>query len=67
MCEEDFKYLAISQFGDWKNFIITRYLRTELELGTTQQVTTSLHKIQEVKDEECQDEPASMLVMTEEE
>jgi len=42
MCEEDFKYLAISNFGDWKNFIITRYLRTELELGTTEHAQPNL-------------------------
>ena len=67
MCEEDFKYLAISNFGDWKNFIITRYLRTELEMGTTEPAQPSLQRIQEVGDEDKQDEPASMLVITEEE
>mgnify|MGYP000096933429 FL=1 len=67
MCEDDFKYLAISHFSDWKNFVITRYLRNELDMGTTDQV---LQRIQEAtkQDEDCPDEPpASMIVMSEEE
>jgi hypothetical protein len=39
MCEDDFKYLAISHFGDWKNFVITRYLRNELDMGAATDLT----------------------------
>jgi hypothetical protein len=32
LCEDDLKYLAASQFQEWKNFVITRYFRGELEI-----------------------------------
>jgi hypothetical protein len=30
--EDDVRYLAQSQFADWKNFVMMRHLRVELEI-----------------------------------
>lgn len=46
LCEDDLRYLASSQFADWKNFIIMRYLRTELN------IEKPLQRIQEAETKE---------------
>lgn len=50
MCEDDFKYLAVSHFADWKNFVIMRYLRTELDMGNQEKPLTRIVEA-ETKDE----------------
>lgn len=46
LCEDDFRYLSSTQFADWKNFIITRYLRSELDIGNDK----PLHRIAEAEE-----------------
>jgi hypothetical protein len=50
LCEDDLRYLAESKFKDWKNFVITRYLRQELG------IEKPLQRIQETRDEEQDDD-----------
>jgi hypothetical protein len=33
LSEEDLRYLAGKNFADWKNFVITRHFRMELDIG----------------------------------
>jgi hypothetical protein len=33
LSEEDLRYIASKNFADWKNFIITRHFRLELDIG----------------------------------
>ncbi len=33
LSEEDLRYLASKNFVDWKNFVITRHYRMELDIG----------------------------------
>jgi hypothetical protein len=42
--EEDMRYLVATQFAEWKNFVITRHFRLELDIGQEQ----PLPKIAEV-------------------
>ena len=34
--EEDMRYLVATQFAEWKNFVITRHFRLELDIGQEQ-------------------------------
>jgi len=53
LSEEDLRYLASRNFADWKNFVITRHFRLELDIGHEK----PLQKINEVtrQDEDLDD------------
>lgn len=51
LCEDDFRYLSVSQFKDWKNFVILRYLRAELDVQTTDN-----NPLQRIAEAETKDE-----------
>lgn len=36
LIEEDIRYLVATQFAEWKNFVITRHFRLELDIGHEQ-------------------------------
>jgi hypothetical protein len=57
LCEDDFKYLASTKFVDWKNFIITRYLRIELDIGQEKplQKISEANKMEESDDFDMND------------
>lgn len=50
LCEEDVKYLTQSQFQDWKNYVIMRYMRTELD------VVQSVEALQSINEATTKDE-----------
>jgi hypothetical protein len=51
LCEDDLKYLTSSQFADWKNFVITRYLRNELDIENPLQRIAEAETRDELEDD----------------
>lgn len=69
LCEEDLKYLAASQFQEWKNFLINRYFRGELEIQekslmkiveATRQDEQDIENVQEARDRLTEEEKAKI-------
>ena len=46
MSEEDLRFLTTRNFTDWKNFVISRHFRIELNIGAIDK--QQLHNINEV-------------------